>query len=338
MTAPQLADFVLETATNPGTAAFTLNGAATDRRSFSAAFPNGGRVFYFADDGTQAEWGIGTLTVGTPSTLARTTVLGNSYGTAALLNFVATIEVYNEIPAAYLPVLDDDGSLKIQGGLAVGSGITAGGVAVPTKTDLSQYISGVWALDPNSTSGRRGYGLLYDTVKLQAFLFYGNDKGTNPPGQNIIGLTSIDWCRANVVNNGAASGLEPVNNLVRDLSDGSLMVNTPSLVALRFAQTSFGTLSGGYWIRVGNILFQQFTVSNINGNSGAIAFPKGFSGTPSVNLGTTNAGSNGDSVIANINRGSVSNSGLSVFVVWQAGGTSDVASDTDLTITAMGPA
>lgn len=338
MTAPQLADFVLETATNPGTGALTLNGAPTDRRSFAAAFPNGGLVFYFADDGSQAEWGVGTLTVDTPSTLARTMVLGNSYGTSALLNFVSTIEVYNEVPAAYLPILEEDGSLTLRGGLSVEKGITSGGVAMPTQDDLGQYLSGIWALDPNSDTGRRSYGLLYDTAKLQAFLFYGNAKGVSPPGQSIIGLTSIDWCRANVVNNGAAAGLDPVNNLVRDTADGALLVNTPSQTALRFSQATCGTVSGGYWIQIGNVLFQQFTVSDVSGNSGTIAFPRGFSGTPSVNLGTSNAGGNGNSVIANINRRSISPSGLSVFVVWQAGGTSGVANDTDLTITAIGPA
>lgn len=117
--AAQLGNYVLETATSPGTGGFTLNGAEANRRAFSAAFPSGGNVFYFADDGSQAEWGIGTLTVGTPSTLARSTVLGNTAGTKVALNFPGSVEVYNEIPAEMVPVLEQDGSLTLAGGLTV---------------------------------------------------------------------------------------------------------------------------------------------------------------------------------------------------------------------------
>ncbi|KAA8387774.1 hypothetical protein FKW31_03810 [Acetobacter sp. DmW_136] len=117
--AAQLGNYVLETATSPGTGGFTLNGAEANRRAFSTAFPNGGNVLYFADDGSQAEWGIGTLTVGTPSTLARSTVLGNTAGTKVALNFPGSVEVYNEIPAEMVAVLEQDGSLELAGSLTV---------------------------------------------------------------------------------------------------------------------------------------------------------------------------------------------------------------------------
>lgn len=119
MPAPQLSNYVLETATAPGTGSFTLNGPEADRRSFEAAFSSGALVFYFADDGASAEWGIGTLTVGTPSVLARTTVLGNTANTRAALNFPGTVEVYNEVPAEHLPILGTDGSLALTGPLTV---------------------------------------------------------------------------------------------------------------------------------------------------------------------------------------------------------------------------
>ncbi|ATJ90655.1 hypothetical protein [Acetobacter tropicalis] len=112
--APQLGNYVLETATAPGTGSFTLNGPETARRSFSAAFPNGGTVFYFADDGSSAEWGVGTLTIGTPSTLSRTTIIGTTSGSASALNFSGSVEVYNEIPAEYVPILEADGHLLVK--------------------------------------------------------------------------------------------------------------------------------------------------------------------------------------------------------------------------------
>ncbi|MFW7268840.1 phage tail protein [Gluconacetobacter sp. Hr-1-5] len=107
--ASMLADYVLETATNPGTGIITLNGAAPDRRTFAAAFPSGGSVYYFADDGTQAEWGIGTLDVSGPVTLTRTTIRGTTAGGTAPLNFAGTVDVYNEVPAEALALIGADG-------------------------------------------------------------------------------------------------------------------------------------------------------------------------------------------------------------------------------------
>lgn len=118
MAAPLLLDLVLETATNPGTGSFVLNGAVQDRRSFAAAAPGGGQVFYFADDGTQAEWGVGVLAVGTPNTLSRQTVTGTTQNTVQALNFTGTVRVYSWVPASYTPVLDGNGSLALRGDLS----------------------------------------------------------------------------------------------------------------------------------------------------------------------------------------------------------------------------
>ena len=111
--ASRLSNYVLENATNPGTGPFILNGAPDNRRSFASAFPNGGQVFYFADDGTQSEWGVASLTVGAPNTLSRTKIIGNTAETTGPLDFSATVQVYNEIPAEYLLVLNDDGSVSL---------------------------------------------------------------------------------------------------------------------------------------------------------------------------------------------------------------------------------
>lgn len=95
-----LGDFVLETANNPGTNAFILSGAPAGRRNWSGAFPDG-EVYYFADDGTQAEWGIGRLTHGIPASISRDTVLGTTQDKTARLNFTGTTWVYSALPAEY---------------------------------------------------------------------------------------------------------------------------------------------------------------------------------------------------------------------------------------------
>lgn len=115
MAAPLLLDLVLETSTTPGTASFVLNGAIQDRRSFAAAAPGGGQVFYFADDGMQAEWGVGVLTVGTPNTLSRQTIRGTTQNSTSALNFTGTVRVYSWVPSSYLPLLDGNGLLTVSG-------------------------------------------------------------------------------------------------------------------------------------------------------------------------------------------------------------------------------
>ena len=130
----RLADFVIETSTNPGTGDFILNGALSGRVAFSTAFADNATVFYFADDGSQAEWGIGTLSSGPPATLARTTILGNTYGNTGILRLTGTVSVYNEVPAKYLPVLDDDGGLTL-GRFTADTAVVKDSLTVPDVTD-----------------------------------------------------------------------------------------------------------------------------------------------------------------------------------------------------------
>ena len=110
-----LANFVLETCSAPGVSAtVTLAGAPTGRVSFAAVFASGQTVFYFMDDGTQAEWGVGVLTIATPNTFNRTTVIGNTAGTTARLNFSGTTRIYNEAPASSLLYIDAASGLVAQ--------------------------------------------------------------------------------------------------------------------------------------------------------------------------------------------------------------------------------
>lgn len=108
---------VQETCTNPGTGTtVNLNGAVSSRRSFASSFSNGQTCFYVLSDGLISEWGIGTFSTGSPNTLSRTTVLGNSAGTTSRLNFTGTTNVYNAVPAEYSSFMTSD-----WGGTAGGS-------------------------------------------------------------------------------------------------------------------------------------------------------------------------------------------------------------------------
>lgn len=91
------APFVKETASAPGTSTtINLAGTAVPFQSFTTAgFTNGSTIDgYILRDSGQAEWGWGTFNTGSPNTLSRTTVVGNTAGTTARLNFAGTTEVY----------------------------------------------------------------------------------------------------------------------------------------------------------------------------------------------------------------------------------------------------
>ncbi len=91
------APFVKETASAPGTSTtFNLGGASAPFQSFvTGGFTNGATVDgYILQDSSQAEWGFGVFNTGSPNTLTRTTVIGNTAGTTARLNFAGTTAVY----------------------------------------------------------------------------------------------------------------------------------------------------------------------------------------------------------------------------------------------------
>ena len=95
-----LADRVKESCTAPGTGTVTLLGAATGYVSF-AVIGNGNTTYYCIADqgGNNWEVGIGTYT-SSGTTLSRDTVLSNSAGTTALINFSSgTQDVFVTYPS-----------------------------------------------------------------------------------------------------------------------------------------------------------------------------------------------------------------------------------------------
>lgn len=115
-----LKDNVKETASAPGTSTtFNLGGATAPFVTFASVFSNGSTQFYSMVDATQREWGISTLTHGSPNTLSRTTVLGNSVGTTAKLNFAGTTTVHTYLPSAKAVYLDANDKVTLGGAAAV---------------------------------------------------------------------------------------------------------------------------------------------------------------------------------------------------------------------------
>ena len=107
-----LNDRVKETSTSTGTGTINLAGAAQGFTTFVAGIGNSNTTYYaIHEQGTaNFEIGIGTVTDATPDTLARTTVLNNSLGTTAKINFSGTLDVFCTMPASKSVYLDSTGT------------------------------------------------------------------------------------------------------------------------------------------------------------------------------------------------------------------------------------
>ncbi|MGE4044454.1 MAG: hypothetical protein AB7F35_06350 [Acetobacteraceae bacterium] len=135
-----LANFVKETASAPGTSTtFNLGGATAPFITFASVFSTGATVFYFMQDASQWECGEGTLTHGTPNTLARTTVIGNSAGNTSKLNFAGATAVYNAFPAERVIYKTASGYVPIPTGyLAVGTSTPQGIARITSRHNGTQ--------------------------------------------------------------------------------------------------------------------------------------------------------------------------------------------------------
>jgi hypothetical protein len=92
-------DRVKETTTTTGTGTVTLAGASTGFRSF-ADIGNANTTYYCISNNNEFEVGIGTYTA-SGTTLSRDTVLSNSLGTTALIDFSAgTKDVFVTYPSS----------------------------------------------------------------------------------------------------------------------------------------------------------------------------------------------------------------------------------------------
>jgi len=94
--AHQVADRIQQTGTANTTVSFTLSATTAGYQSFSPAITVGNTTYYSANDGTNWEVGIGTLTNST--TLTRTTILSSSNSGSAV-TFSGTVTVFCDYPA-----------------------------------------------------------------------------------------------------------------------------------------------------------------------------------------------------------------------------------------------
>jgi len=142
-----LADRVQETASAPGTGSVTLLGAVTGYQTF-AVIGNGNTTFYTIADQGGSNWevGIGTYSTTGP-TLARTTVLSNSLGTTAKINFSSgTQSVFVTYPSEQSVNLDASGNVSALGTISSGTwqgstiGVAYGGTGVTASSGANSVV------------------------------------------------------------------------------------------------------------------------------------------------------------------------------------------------------
>lgn len=116
-----LRPLVEETTTTTGTGSLSLGGATVGHRTFVTAFGDGGLCLYTILWGPHWEYGLGTVTDGSPDTLSRDIVIGSSIGGSKLSLGTGTKLVYCEpIPecfdgGGYLTFTDGDVTPSVKG-------------------------------------------------------------------------------------------------------------------------------------------------------------------------------------------------------------------------------
>lgn len=157
--AGMLKNMVLETASAPGTSVtVNLAGATAPFKTFTSLFSTGTVVFQMLLDGSQWEASFGPFTTGSPNTISRSTVIANSSGTTARLNFSSTTTVYNTIPAEYALYINSLGVADLNGyaldGVAsVNTGQLAGRRNVLHNGDFAIWQRGTSISTPASGAG-----------------------------------------------------------------------------------------------------------------------------------------------------------------------------------------
>ena len=114
-------DRVKETTTTTGTGTLSLAGAATGFETFSGALGNTSTTYYAIASQNSGDFEVGIGTVGA-GTLARTTVITSSNSNNAVNFSAGTKDVFVTLPASKTILLNNSGTVDINGNLDVDGG------------------------------------------------------------------------------------------------------------------------------------------------------------------------------------------------------------------------
>lgn len=257
-----LADRVQETSTSPGgTGTLNLSGTApAGFKTFSSGIGTGNSTYYCIFDTTLYSWevGIGTYTSGTPGTLSRTTVLSNSAGTTALVNFTNgnTLNIFCTYPSEKSVNLDSSGNVSALGTISSGTwqgttvGVAYGGTGVTASSgansvvlrDANQNIA-VNSVTQNLTKTTSAAGTTTLTLASSHFQIL---TGTTTQTYKLPDATSLPVGTIYVFDNDSTGNLT-----VQDNALGTVDVVAPGGYSTVFLEAN-GTVAGE-WGRFGMI-------------------------------------------------------------------------------------
>jgi len=236
-----VANRVRESTATTGTGTINLGGAETGYIAFSSAFSTADTVHYVIEDGNDWEYGIGTLTTGSPWTLARTTVLetlvsgtyDNTSPTAISLSGSAIVGV---APVAYPP-----GSI-VQTVFTENSTNTSDSTGIPKDNTIPQNTEGTELMTATIVPK---YTDSLIVVRVTVFLRGGSGASA---GVALFKDSGADAIRATYVYNGSQIGLNPVYLMYKETSGST----TSRTFKVRFGQNTGtmyvnGELSGDYY-------------------------------------------------------------------------------------------
>lgn len=148
-----VADRIKETSTTSGTGTLTLAGAASGFRSF-ADVGDGNTTYYAIVDATAGTWEVGIGTYASSGTaLSRDSILSNSSGTTAAINFAANSkDVFVTYPASK-GVYEDADNVAYAEHLAASNGILLSKNTVATSLTLPTNYNGVSAGNVTLSTG-----------------------------------------------------------------------------------------------------------------------------------------------------------------------------------------
>ena len=273
-------DFVLQTANSPGTGTFNLIAPVAGRRSF-VSMGSTAQVFYVADDGTSFEEGYGTVTAGTPDTLSRDTVLHNSLGTTAKINFTGSVNLYSDVPAERVICASPDGGSVYMGNRVL-NGVQAGYLAdhAPRMDQVGWQVVAASALSTSVGDVHMALSAGYQRFRLeiqdaapvaaaQAYVRFSFDGGTTYlSGTTDYAATVLGILSSGTVTGGGASSFLGISAA----SAGLIMGHLEFPVGLSLIGFDVCTLSG-------SALYRNVGVGRVPSGSTPTHILFGFVGT-----------------------------------------------------------
>jgi hypothetical protein len=247
-------DRVRETSTTTGTGTITLAGASTGFRSF-ADIGNANTTYYCISNNNQFEVGVGTYTA-SGTTLSRDTVLSNSLGTTALIDFSAgTKDVFVTYPSDKAIL----GTTSAVASTGTGSVVLS---ASPTLTGAVSFDDGSAALPSITNTGDTNTGIFFPAADTIAFSEGGVEAMRIDSSGNLgIGISSPAYKLHSATNIGTGSTGNNGYIGFKRTSDGAeigsvntngtnLVVNTGLALAFQTAGTERMRMhnSGGFSI------------------------------------------------------------------------------------------